>query len=367
MTMKHLRRFSQTPCGQVLLATLLFCFIFLALFVGLYKAGSVYIAKEQARRSTNLTALSAGSVYANGLQLVRDSNVLLMVLVVIDLKWDGAAAAAAIEGGPPAMMAAAYAADKVNRRTPFQKFQDVFFGVDGPGAYPWLIEGQATATGSENRLSFLPAYAYNYETATISNVTLPNMALRFRTAADLLPEPQKGLYSLLHEGERHYFSSDEVEPANNPRHPSQMRVKKGSNSPFAAWWVKKEKSGGEKGDTGGVLTKYVPEDLLNSLRKFLSDFKFDVTDRDDPPCHTFTLLSVRSGNVGKEEKNFYQTGEVRVETWGLAAWDVYNPYSIYLDKVDIAAFPAVRNMLQKIGSTPMSNQILASSDILNGL
>lgn len=143
--MKELRTLSQKPLGQVLLATLLFCFIFLALFVGLYKSGIAYIGKERARRSTNLTALTAGAVYANGLQMVRESNFLLMFLVSADLYKDGLAAAAAAEGGPPAMVAAALAADKVNSRTPFQKFQSIFFGIDTPpGAYPLLIEGQAS-------------------------------------------------------------------------------------------------------------------------------------------------------------------------------------------------------------------------------
>lgn len=364
--MKELRALSQKPLGQVLLATLLFCFIFLALFVGLYKSGIAYIGKEHARRSTNLTALTAGSVYANGLQMVRETNLLLMVLVSVDLYKDGTAAALASEGGPPAMVAAALAADKVNSRTPFQKFQSVFFGIDASGVYPFLIAGQALATANENQLSLLPvpAYAYNYETATAEDVLIPNMALRFRTAAELLPEPQKKTYSLLHNGERQYFSSDEVESAHNPRHPNQMRVKKDSNSDFAGWWVRKEKNGSDTGKESGSLSGSL--NFLNSLKDFLKQFKLDVTDRDDPPCHTFSLFSSMKSKLRDEERNFYQAGEIRVDSYGLAAWNIL-PFQIYMEKVDISSFPVIRDTFEKFNGFPAVDQVLKSSDIVNGL
>src|SRR5579859_7596646 len=125
--MRKLRAFTQKPLGQVLLATLLFCFIFLVLFAGLYKAGTAYIVKERARRSTTLTALTGGAVYANGLQLVRKSNDLLMLFVGVDLFKAGFAAAAVFAGGPLAMVEAAKAADKLNARTAVQEFQNLFF------------------------------------------------------------------------------------------------------------------------------------------------------------------------------------------------------------------------------------------------
>lgn len=364
--MQKFRILSQKPLGQVLLATLLFCFVFLALFVGLYKTGIAYIGKEHARRSTNLTALTGGAVYANGLQLVRESNGILAFLVGIDLLRDGTAAALAVEGGPPAMVEAALTADKVNLRTSFQGFQNVSLGVDTPGIYPLLIEGQAVATASENQLNSLPAYAYNYETATVADVGIPNMALRFRTAAELLPETKEKQYSLAHNGVRHYFSSEEVESAHNPRYPKQMRVKKDSGSEFAGWWVRKEKNGTDEGDTGELST-LGPQDFINSLRDFLKQFKFDVTDRDDPPCHTFALFSAMNAKLGESDKNFYQAGEVRVDSFGLAAWDIAFPINVYMEKVDLGSFPVIRDALQKLNNLPVIDQLLKTSDILNGL
>ena len=365
--MRRLQDPLQKPLGQILLATLLFTFIFTVLFVGLYKAGVAYVLKERARRATTLTALTGGSVYANGLQLVRDSNRLLMVCVDVDLFKDGLAAAAASPGGPPAMVSAAYGADKMNSRTAFQKFQDLFFGVDSPGVYPLLIESQALAAANENQLKFLPIYAYNYETATTTDVAIPNLALRFRTASELLPDVQKGSYSLLHKGERLYFSSEEIESAGNPKHPHQMRVKKGSNSEFAGWWVRKEKGGLNSGKGESSLTKLGPRDLIKQLKGFLDHFKFDVTDRDDPPCHTFTLLSDMSGKIGREEKSFYQAGEVRVETDGLTAWDIGHSFDIYSQKVDIETFPVLKGALQKLKNVPVIDQLLKSSDLLSGI
>lgn len=365
--MRNLRSFSQKPLGQSLLATLLFCFIFLALFVGLFKAGSAYVVKERARRATNLTALTGGSVYANGLELVRESNWVLSFAVAFDIGKAGLAAAAAFEGGPAAMLEAAYLADKGNSRTVVQKFQNIFLGVDIPGIYPFLIEAQALASATDNHLSFIPAYAYNYETATSMDVIVPNLALRFRTASEFLPNLEKAMYSLEHNGVRYYFSSDKVEPAHNPRNPNQMRVKKDSGSEFAGWWVKKEKNGVDSGNGSSVLSKYVPTSILRALKKFLDDFKFDVTDRDDPPCHTFTLISKMPGEIVSGDKNFYQASEVRVETDGLAAWDIGKPYDIYLQKVDLASLPGVRDVLNKLGSVPVIGQIMKSSDIINGL
>src|SRR5665213_2684375 len=83
--MIRIKHWTKNPSGQVLLATLLFCFIFVPLFVGLYKSGMLYNAKEQAIRASNLTAFSAGAVYANGLQLVRLTNVALLLAAAIDI------------------------------------------------------------------------------------------------------------------------------------------------------------------------------------------------------------------------------------------------------------------------------------------
>src|SRR6185369_12497233 len=99
--MKNWRHFCRKPLGQVLLATLFFCFIFSALFIGLYKAGTAYLLKERSRVATDMTALTAGAVYANGLQQVRYANAVLMILVGIDAAKVGAAMAPFLELPPP--------------------------------------------------------------------------------------------------------------------------------------------------------------------------------------------------------------------------------------------------------------------------
>ena len=53
--MKRLRRVLRQPHGQVLLATLLFCFVFTILFAGLLRSGIAYRAKTRATRSADLT------------------------------------------------------------------------------------------------------------------------------------------------------------------------------------------------------------------------------------------------------------------------------------------------------------------------
>jgi hypothetical protein len=93
----------------------------------------------------------------------------------------------------------------------------------------------------------------------------------------------------------------------------------------------------------------------------------DITDRDDPPCHTFTLLGNVNGKFGNEDKSFYQAGEVRIETYGLAAWDMKNPFQIYLTPVNISEFPVIREAFEKLKSIPILNQILQTSDVLNGI
>jgi hypothetical protein len=366
--------FNQRPLGQALLATILFCFIFVALFAGLYKAGTAYVIKEKSRTAANMTALTAGAVYANGLELVRYSNDILMVLVTLDAIKVGLAVAPFTVAPPPidfaGAIATAKAVDAQNLRTPFQKIQDRVFGVETPpGAYPLLIEGQAVATAGENGLSSLPPiYAYNYETAkTAEEVVAPNMALRFRRASDLLPDIGREAYSLKHNGLVYHFSEEQVEPANNPRHPHQMRVKKTLISPYAGWWVKKEEGSGSGPPGASVLNKIGGNNFLNHIREFLDGFKMDVVDRDDPPCHTFSLLGDTNGTLAGLKRNFYQAAEVRVETDGLAGWDTLKPFDIYLQKVDIGAFPILKEGLKTFASIPIVNQILKNSDVLNGL
>ncbi len=368
--MRKFKKLSQNPLGQILLATLIFCFVFLALFLGLYKAGSSYIVKERSRRAVNLTALTGGAVYADGLQLVRESNLLLMAAATYDAIMVGRAIAAALMAPPPLDIAAVIAAAKFadpNKRKGIQTLQENIFGIGKPpGAYPLLVFAQAAATANENRLSIPPLYVYNHETATMQNAPVPNMALRFRTIAELLPDEPKSSFSLQHDGVRRYFSQEEIEPAHNPRFPKQMRVKKNSNSEYAGWWVRRETNGSGTNENQ-FLSKLAPAWVLKNLRSYFDKFKLDVTDRDDPPCHTFALLGLMKENQKNHPNTFYQAGETRVDAGGLAAWNLADPIHVNLEKVDLEAFPILRDTLKNFGSIPFLDQTLKESDLLNGL
>ncbi len=368
--MKNIPSLIRKPAGQVLLATLFFCFIFVVLFVGLYKAGTAYILKERSRRAVDLTALSAGAVYANGLQLVRESNVLLMAAASFDAWTIGSAISAAALAPPPLDIAGIIAAAKTadpHSRDGIQKAQSLFFGIDLPsGPYPALLYAQTASTAGENSLSLPPLLAYNHETATAENVMIPNMALRFRYASELLPDSPTASYSLTHDGVTSYFTSDEVEPADNPRNKSQMRVRRDSPSPYSGWWVRREKIGAN-GEGQNFLSHIAPLSVLKMLRGYLSKFKLDVTDRDDPPCHTVALLGSLPGKLNGQYKLFYQLGESRVDADGLAAWDLTHPISAHLEAVDLGDFPILKTALRRFNDLPGLDQILKSSEILKGL
>ncbi|SRR5579871_174985 len=375
MAFQKLRDFNQNPLGQVLLATLLFCFVFIALFLGLYKSGQAYIVKEETRRAVNLTSLTGGAVYANGLQLVREANIVIMGSAAFDAAVIAQSIGEALLAPPPLDVAAvALAAEKADphSRNPAQDIFAAVFGVDTPagiGAYPALIAGQAYLTANENSLSLPPYNAYNYETAKDIDAVAPNMALRFRHADEFLPDNNVAPYSLMHNGVRHYFYSDQVESADNPRHPKQMRVKKFSSSEFAGWWVRREKGGLDDGGAGNLSGQnpFSKVTGIGLLKKYLHQFKLDITDRDDPPCHSFTTLGNMKVKTGAQDKSLYEVGEVRVETKGISAWDTGKPFQIYLVKVNIDAFPVLRQSLQTLRNIPVLNNILQSSDILNGL
>lgn len=356
--------------GQVLLATLFFCFIFLALFLGLYKAGVSYIIKERSRRATNLTALTAGAVYANGLQLVRETNVAAMIAATYDVGVIVRSISPMFAGLPedlPAIIPAALEADP-KWREKVHDLQKKIFGIGQVGFYPALIEGQALATAEENRLnnSPVPIFAYNYETGTLQDIVVPNMALTFRTVADLLPDEEKAEYSLKHDGIRYYFTESQVESAHNPRHPKQKRVRKSASTKFAHWWVKKENSGDP--EESNFLGRIAPTSVLKLLKdKLLKKFVLDVTDRDYPPCHTFMLLGRMRVKLSGSDKTFYQLGEVRVDTDGLAAWDIDHSFDVYLTKVDLESFPALDNAIKTFQGIPGLSELLDKSGLLEAL
>jgi hypothetical protein len=356
------------PSGQVLLATLFFCFIFVVLFAGLYQAGITYIAKERSRRASDLTVLSAGAIYANGLQWVRYTNIVDMGLTALDIGVILERIGPMLAGLPedlPQVISAAEAADPKTREKIGQRLQKYLFGIDlggtsmKVGAYPELLHLLTHETAQANRLSddlLLPYHLYNFETGTPSDIPIPNMALRFRTAAELVPNEGKGPYSLMHDGVRVYFSSAQVEPARNPLFPRQMRVKKHSDSSFAGWWVRKEKDVSDPGREMGPLAMFGGARVMNELKDFLRKFRFDVTDRDDPPCHTYTTLAQYPVTLGGRPRIFYQVSEVRVEAEGLAAWDVAHPITTRLQKAELGAFPVLKkiplldSMLDRFGS-----------------
>jgi hypothetical protein len=328
--------------GQVLLATLLFCFIVCVLFAGLYKAGRIYGHKEFSRRGSDLTSLSAGAVYSNGLEMVRYTNVALMAAFSIDATKMALAAMPLIET-PPLAIEAALKADKVNFRSKVQTIQSYAFGVDLPpsvpvGAYPLLIELEGHRIAGENGLRndpLWPLFFYNTETARgLHRALRPDMNLRFRTAADLLPEAPQDLYSLLDNGQRHYFTQDQVEPAHNPRHPDQMRVRQ-DLPPYGGMWVRRETAGTGSGtDLSKVFGHHeMVLWIFSHLRSLLSKVKLDLTHRTDPANHTLTLLLRSPGVKGRQDRELTDISSATLEGGGLAAWDIgQGPFRVHLQK-----------------------------------
>ena len=227
--MIRIKNWTNNPSGQVLLATLLFCFVFVALFVGLYKSGILYNTKEQAIRSSNLTALSAGAVYANGLQLVRLTNVALLLAAAIDIL--AIAAVLEITGGFSLILPSKF--KDLNTRKLVQDVQSVLFGINQPiGIYPLLIFDETVSVASQNGLKSTfpslnplawslpippsPILIFNVTTLgpNLAQAIVPNMALKFRTAnffLDTLPKPKKTYsYKSGKNGKIHTFNSDQV-------------------------------------------------------------------------------------------------------------------------------------------------------------
>ncbi len=375
--MLKLQRWSITPCGQVLMATLFFCFIFTALFYGVYKSGAFYNAKTRANRATDLTALSAGAVYANGMQLVRLSNVILMGFLSIDIGI--MLASLSITGG-----LGNYALNYFLPPMPFTKIvqtvQKVLFGIDLPtGAYPFLIFSEASVLSKDNQLSNnwpsltswtiptppSPIFLFNFE-GNLAESFIPNMALKFRTLDILLlklpkdEKPSRYYYLEKKTGLKHYYNAEQVVDARNPRFPDQKKVKVGDQ-----WkWVALEKDGekavkegekaveaeGEKVEEKGALQE------LKDKIPFFNLFKqipVDVTDRDDPPNHTVLIYSSFPSSVSgvaESSKSFQCVSEASVEGSGLGATKINDPpYCAKLKSTDpttLAKYLDVQNMIQ---------------------
>lgn len=359
--MIRINHWSKNPSGQVLLATLLFCFIFVTLFIGLYKSGLLYNSKERAIQASNLTALSAGAVYANGLQLVRVSNVILLGAAVIDLI--AITALLDVTGGLASFLPANL--KDLNTRKFVQTLQKILFGVGVPsGVYPLLISTEtlsiATQNGLKNNwpgfnplswsLPIPPSPLIIYNVATIgpglAEAIIPNMALKFRDASlflDALPK-EKNVYKLKRKktGETVILNSDQVEKV--PNTDGLYRVKKDL----------------EIEDAGKFVSKDVSEGLsrLNKLIKFanlLAALSIDVTDRDDPPVHNVFVYgayptAVKDSNGNNAE--IQTLSQVNVSGTGLAAWNINDsPYISTLastDPIELAKQVSIQTFLSQI-------------------
>jgi hypothetical protein len=293
-----------------------------------------------------------GAVYANGLQLVRHSNVLLMFSVAADLGMMGMAISPFIPGFPatvPAAIQAAKNADPKFRRK-VQTLQSELFGIPLPGTsratdsrsprtfgiYPAWMEWEGHQAARMNGFEATPLnvqFFYNLPSAKQAlNCRVPSMGLRFRRADELLPASPSPLYSLFHDGQRHYFSEADIEPAQNPRDPGQKRVRLNGPSRFAGMWVRREKGTGNDPNPLSQGTGIGPTSW-GLLRGLLKDIVLDVTHKDDPPFHNLALMGRMSRVIRGKDLNYLETSGVALSGSGLAAWDIQAPlFTAHLQK-----------------------------------
>lgn len=366
---------SESAAGQALLATLMFCFIFVVLFAGLYKAGLSYIQKEKALRGTDMTALSVGAVYANGLQLVRYSNVALMASLIADV-----VTYVGTEGRVD-----------LNLRGKIQNIQKKIFGIGQSGDEPSLIsypllfwlEGLQMAKNNQLMCNWpgfsngfnlpllpLPMFLFNPETSDLQRSLIPNMALKFRSAADFMPEFPSDKVFYFHadpngSGRIIYHPLEEVEPATDSEHRGQMWVKPGL--PYQYTYCKMKPV-----VTPGVDPKFKNSFLgksLDATRELLKNIQFDVTHADDPHNHTVVvcdqLPSSISKNSGKDTLNFHSLSEIKLVGGGLAAWDIAQPkFKVRLIPFEPQKLPVLRDWFVSIPGLPSAPAIPRIGDIL---
>ena len=291
--------------------------------------------KQRAIRASNLTALSAGAVYANGLQLVRYTNALLLTAAAINL--------VAIFAAGDLTFGAAYLlpdSDKLALIKAVQYIQKMLFGIDEPfGIYPLLISDETLSIASQNGLKNTwpttnplswslpippsPILIFNIATldSNLAQAVIPNMALKFRNASFFLagiPKEKKMYkYESEDDGKTRYLNSDQVELARKSKNNGQMRVKTGS---------------GLKG-AGKFVTEVVSRDLskLNKLIQFANLFaaiNLDVTDRDVPAIHNIYVYASYPTPLKDSQNNnaeIQTLSETRVSGTGLAAWNLNDP------------------------------------------
>lgn len=380
--MIRIKHWTKNPSGQVLLATLLFCFIFMALFIGLYKSGMLYNAKEQAIRSSNLTALSAGAVYANGLQIVRLTNVALLLAAAVDIL--AIAAALEITGGFSLIIPSKF--KDLNTRKLVQDVQSILFGINQPiGIYPLLISDETISIASQNGLKSTfpslnplswslpippsPILIFNVTTLGpgLAQAIVPNMALKFRTAnffSDTVPKPKKIYkYKSRKDGAIHYLNSDQVELAPNSQNKGQMRVKKGVGLEGEGYFVAEEVNAG--------LSKL---NAVINIANFLAALQLDVTDRDIPAVHNIFVYASYPTSIKDPQNNYAEIqtlSQVNVLGTGLAAWNVNDPpYQATLaptDPVELVKQLSIQTLLsQAISSIKLPSISNIFGTVVNG-
>lgn len=380
--MIRIKHWTKNPSGQVLLATLLFCFIFMALFIGLYKSGMLYNAKERAIRASNLTALSTGAVYANGLQIVRLTNVALLLAAAVDIL--AIAAALEITGGFSLIIPSQF--KDLNTRKLVQDVQSILFGINQPiGIYPLLISDETISIASQNGLKSTfpslnplswslpippsPILIFNVTTLGpgLAQAIVPNMALKFRTAnffSDTVPKPKKIYkYKSRKDGAIHYLNSDQVELAPNSQNKGQMRVKKGVGLEGEGYFVAEEVNAG--------LSKL---NAVINIANFLAALQLDVTDRDIPAVHNIFVYASYPTSIKDPQNNnaeIQTLSQVNVLGTGLAAWNVNDPpYQATLaptDPVELVKQLSIQTLLsQAISSIKLPSISNIFGTVVNG-
>ncbi|HVM32205.1 MAG TPA: hypothetical protein VMU88_03660 [bacterium] len=386
--MNLLRRSSEKPQGQVLLATLFFCFIFAVLFVGVYKSGVLYGLKERSNRACELTALSAGAVYANGLQWVRLTNLFLVTFAILDLTVIAAAVAAAGAVSFGALAGIALKSDP-HFRQKVQKLQSLLFGINlsVPGLYPSLIFAESLSVARKNNLSDnwfkpggplsfqvplppSPAFLFNSETTSpLWTALVPSMSLRFRTADQFIQdqgdsESQKVYYQYQDQktGTYHYVEEKDTELAPNSTNPGQRRVKQGLEGsgkllklePVVLGDAEREAQAAAQSDIekSGLRTA---TQSFKAIAPLLRGILLDVTDKTDPPDHTFIAYTQLPTSLppGDGSPNPIQSiAEISVEGPGLAAWDLtapaYQSRRIHLKPERLAEILVPETVLQSL-------------------
>lgn len=216
----------------------------------------------------------------------------------------------------------------------------------------------------------LPMFLFNAETTSLQWLLIPNMALKFRTAADFLPDFQKQQIFYFHKdpdrpGQYIYYPPGDVEPAKNTRNPNQMWV----SVPGRFWhkylYIKPVITPG----TSPVNEDSFLGKSLDTANKLLKNILFDVTHADNPHNHTVVvydqLPSSISKGPGKDNLYFHSLSEAKLVGGDLAAWDILQPkFKVRLVPFEIQNLPAIRDLIGSIPNVPSAPAVPNISNIL---